>query len=356
MLFYVSVGSLAMTFNEVRKDYLLDRWVVIATERGHRPSDFAKKKREQPKASVCPMCPGNEHMTPPAVLVYLKPGKDLKKTKDKDDTRHKNWIIRCVPNLYPAFAPPKENISKKEVKKSDNLFSAVGHHEVLIESPNHDEHPANARIPQLIHVINGYVDRLRELSAKPYVKYVSIFRNHGLEAGASLSHAHSQIIATPSIPKTIGEELKASESFWKREKQCIFCDIIDKESDGPRLILKNSKFVAFAPYASVHPMEFWILPKKHEVTLLNLSEAEVKTFAQTLKECLNGLQQLVNDPPYNYGFHLALDKSVDKHFHWHLEVYPKLAVWAGFEKSTGMYINTVTPETAAESLRKTVSS
>lgn len=344
-----------MPHNEIRKDYLLDRWVVIATERSRRPTDFAKKEREQAKTTVCPMCPGNEHMTPPAVLVYLKKGKGIRKDKDKNGFRYKNWLVRCVPNLYPAFSPPEKKTSKKTILKRNDLAAAIGHHEVLIESSNHDEHPADARIPQLIHVINAYIDRLRWLSAKKYVKYVSIFRNHGLEAGASLSHAHSQIIATPFVPKTVEEELMASKKFWKQNGKCVFCSIIEKEIDGPRLILENSRFVVFAPYASVNPMEFWIIPKKHESTLLGMSQTEVKTFAETLKTCLKGLKELVNDPPYNYGFHLAASKDARNYYHWHLEVYPKLAIWAGFEKSTGIYINTVTPETAAESLRKTIS-
>ncbi len=344
-----------MAYNEVRRDYLLNRWVVIATERGRRPTDFTKKEREKPKTGVCPMCPSNEHMTPPAVLVYLKKGKGVKRVKDENDFRHKDWLIRCIPNLYPAFTPPKEKISKKQIMKGNDLAVAVGHHEVLVESPNHDEHPANARIAQLIHVINAYINRLRELSSKPYVRYVSIFRNHGLEAGASLSHAHSQIIATPFTPKIIEDELKASRKFWKENKNCIFCDIIEKESEGPRLILENSKFVVFAPYASIHPIEFWIFPKKHEATLLGMLQSDVKIFAETLKACFNGLKRLVNNPPYNYGFHIALNKDAHDYYHWHLEVYPKLAIWAGFEKSTGMYINTVTPEVAAETLRKTIS-
>jgi UDPglucose--hexose-1-phosphate uridylyltransferase len=239
--------------------------------------------------------------------------------------------------------------------QTSELGQAVGHHEVIVESPNHDENPADAGIPQLTLVINAYVDRLRELSKKPYIKYVSIFRNHGLEAGASLSHAHSQIIATPFIPKTVEEEMKASKRFYAKSRKCVFCDIINKECRGHRLILENSHFAAFAPYASINPLEFWILPKKHQATLLNVAQAEKKALAETLKTCLSALKKLVNDPPYNYGIHLAIDKNADKHYHWHLEVYPKLAIWAGFEKSTGIYINTVTPEATAESLRKTIS-
>jgi UDPglucose--hexose-1-phosphate uridylyltransferase len=345
-----------MSFNEVRKDYLLDRWVVIATERGRRPTDFAKKVREKTRTNVCPLCPGNEHMTPPAVFVYLKSGKAIRKAKDKDGFRHKNWLIRCIPNLYPAFTPPKRKINRRQIMKSSDLAVAVGHHEVLVESPIHYEHPADAEISQLVHVINAYIDRLREFTSKPYVKYISIFRNHGLEAGASLSHAHSQIIATPFIPSVVEEEMEASRKLWKKSRKCVFCDILEKELDGPRLILENADYVVFAPWASVNPLEFWILPKKHEVTLLEMSRIEVKTFAKTLKTCLSGLKKLLNDPPYNFGFHLAINKDASRYYHWHLEVYPKLAIWAGFEKSTGIYINTIAPEAAAESLRKAISS
>lgn len=343
-----------MSINEVRRDYLLNRWVVIATGRSRRPTDFAKQKREKTKTGICPLCPGNEHMTPPAILVYLKSGKRIIKDKDRNGFHHKNWLIRCIPNLYPAFTSPNKNILPKHISKSNNLAMAVGHHEVLVESPVHYEHPADAKTSQVQNVIEAYIDRLRDLSAKPYVQYVSIFRNHGSEAGASLSHAHSQIIATPFIPTTVDTELKASKHFWNRNNKCVFCDILEKESEGPRLVHENSLFLVFCPWASVNPLEFWIFPKKHEANLLNLSQTEKKTFAEILKASLMGLKRLVNDPPYNYGFHMATNKNLS-YYHWHLEVYPKLAIWGGFEKSTGIYINTVSPEIAAKSLRKTIS-
>lgn len=343
-----------MVYNELRKDYLLDRWVVIATERGRRPTDFANRERQKAKQAVCPMCPSHEDMTPPATLVYLQSEKGVEKTAEKDCTRIKGWVVRCIPNLFPAFSPPKEKLARSEIIKSSNLAMAVGHHEVIIESPNHDEDPADARIPQLTLVINAYIDRLRELSRKPYVKYVSIFRNHGLKAGASLSHAHSQLIATPFIPRTVKQEQAASQKYWKQSDKCPFCEILENEADGPRLILQNQKYVAFAPYASVNPMEFWIIPKKHALTMLDLTQNEMQALAETMRACLNALKRLTNDPPYNYGFHIALNKEAEDYYHWHLEVYPNLAAWAGFEKSTGMYINTVTPEIAAENMRNTI--
>jgi len=338
--------------NELRKDYLLNRWVVIAAKRKRRPTDFVKKVKEE-KVGVCPLCPGNEQMTPPAVLVYVPSNGGIRKERDQNGFRHKNWLVRCVPNLYPAFTPPS---GEKEVKAKESpvLARAIGHHEVLVESPRHEEHPGVARIPQLVHVINAYLDRMNELSAKTYVKYVSIFRNHGLEAGASLSHAHTQLISTPFVPRIVDEELGASRRFWMENKRCRFCEILKKEKDSSRFIWENDSFVAFAPWASVHPCEFWIFPKSHHSTLLDISRAEIKALAVALRTCLGGLRTLLNDPPYNFGFHIAPGKENRDYYHWHLEVYPKLTIWAGFEKNTGMFINVVPPEDASEDLREAV--
>jgi len=340
-----------MSSNEVRKDYLLNRWVVIAKERKRRPTDFVKKAEER-GVGVCPLCPDNEHMTPPAVLVYLRSNGGIRKERDQNGFRHKNWLIRCVPNLYPAFTPPDKE--KVKVKESSVLANAVGHHEVLIESPRHDEHPGAARVSQLVHLINAYVDRLKDLSAKPYVKYVEIFRNHGLDAGASLSHAHTQIIATPFVPVIVDEEMRECKRFWIKTKKCLFCDILRKERDGPRFIWENDSFFVFAPWASVHPLEFWIFPKEHQSTLLDVSKAEINSLAETFRACFGGLNSLLNDPSYNFGFHMAPNKEAQDYYHWHLEVYPRLAIWAGFEKSTGMFINVVPPEDAAKELKEAV--
>lgn len=347
------MGGRSLSTNEIRKDYLLDRWTVIATERKRRPTDFAKEKQEKRETDTCPLCPGNERMTPPAVLVYLLSNTGgIRKERDQNGFRHKDWIVRCVPNLYPAFTPPDSE--SVEVKESPVVARAIGHHEVLIESPDHNEHPGVARTSQLTHVINAYLDRLKSLSSKTYVRYVSIFRNHGQEAGASLSHAHTQMITTPFIPVTVKEELSASRKFWTENDACAFCDILRKERDSQRFIWENKSFLVFAPWASVHSLEFWIAPKRHQSTLLDISNGEVEDLAEVLRLSLGGLNSLLNDPPYNFGFHISPSKEYREFYHWHLEVYPKLAIWAGFEKSTGMFINTVQPEDAAADLRDAI--
>ncbi|UCD95771.1 MAG: galactose-1-phosphate uridylyltransferase [Candidatus Bathyarchaeota archaeon] len=334
--------------NDFRKDYILNRWVVIATERQRRPVDFIRETatKQSVEEDSCPFCPGNEDKTPPATLVYLQRKEDLVKEKDTDGRRHRDWLIRCVPNMYPAFSAPR--------KDDPWEGKAVGYHEVLIESPNHSEHPAESRIPQLTHVINGYIDRLKALSESPFVKYVSIFRNHGSEAGASLSHAHSQIIATPIVPTVLAEELSSSRDYHQKHGKCVFCEIIRKESKGPRMIWENTEYLTFTPWAAIHPFEFWVIPKIHQTTLQNLNQNGVKSLATALKTCLRALRRLLKDPPYNFAFHIAPQGARNDPYHWHLEVYPKLAIWAGFEKSTGVFINTISPERAASQMKEII--
>jgi len=335
--------------NEIRKDYLLDRWVIIASERAKRPTDFLTKPSEKTETQIeiCPFCPGNERMTPPAVLLYLHSNGGVRREKDYDGVRRKDWLVRCIPNLYPALT------SRKSVALSSNELlkrvDGVGTHEVIIESPRHDEHPDKAPLKQVELVVQAYMDRLRSLSSK--WNYVSIFRNHGKEAGASLSHAHSQIIATPMMPKTILDELTAVEEKYLQMGACPYCKIIELERNGPRHIYENENFIAFAPWASVYPFEFWLFPKRHQPTMLQMRDDEKKDLAKALKTCLSGLAKILNDPPYCYGFHITPNKEKSEYFHWHLEVYPKLTIHAGFEISSGMFIKVTPPEMAAKDLR-----
>jgi len=169
----------------------------------------------------------------------------------------------------------------------------------------------------------------------------------------SLSHAAKLIIDTKY--KKLDFEKIPPEKLQIAELQYLYqLDLAEKEAKGPRAILENEHFLVFAPYASITPMEFWILPKRHSPNMLDLSKAEIASFAKTLKASLKALKDLLNDPPYNYGFHLAINKEAQDYYHWHLEVYPKVAIWAGFELNTGIYINTIMPETAAESLKKVI--
>ncbi|MEM2320493.1 MAG: DUF4921 family protein [Candidatus Bathyarchaeia archaeon] len=343
-----------MSVNELRKDYIIDRWVVIASQRRKRPSDFIERRPEERRHAACPFCPGNEHLTPPASLVYIMDIEgNVMREKDRNGERWRNWVVRCFPNLYPAFSPEGAGVVLEEQGRLKyTRFGALGHHEVLVESPNHDEHPGVAKISQLIHAINALIDRVSFFMIKDYVKYVSIFRNHGASAGASLSHAHMQIIAMPMVPRIVSEELAAGGRYYEDNGRCIFCDIISEERRTERLIYENNDFIVFAPWASINPFEFWIFPKRHQSSILDIADNEIRGFAEALRLSLGGLRRLLNDPPYNLGFHMV----PAEYYHWHVEVYPALSIWAGFEKSTGVYINVVPPEEAAGHLRELLDS
>lgn len=335
--------------NEIRKDYILDRWVIIAAERAKRPTDFPARPHEEINTESCPFCPGNEKMTPPAVLVYLPSDRGIRKEKDVNGDRTQNWLIRCFPNLYPALSP------RKAVSLPQNLFherrDGVGAHEVLVESPDHNEHLGLGRLEQTQLVVQAYIDRLETLSKW---EYVCIFRNHGKEAGASLSHAHSQIIAAPLVPRLVSDELTTCRTQFQENNECPYCKIIESERHSPRFIYENPSFIAFAPWASVYPFEFWLLPKRHQHTLLQLRANERKHLAKALNNCMGSLAKILNDPPYSFGFHISPSHGKHEYYHWHLEVYPKLTIQAGFENSTGMFINVTPPELTAQSLKNSI--
>lgn len=337
--------------NEVRKDYLLDRWVIIAVERAKRPSDFKVKPSPRDVGKVCPFCPGNEDMTPAATLLYLEVEGKLLRDRDSEGSRRSDWIVRCFPNRYPAVKP-----EAKEVKAVDNgmLYRtrAYGFHEVVVESSIHDEQPSKMRLKQLKYSLMAQIERAAAFYSIPSIRYVQIFRNYRREAGASLSHPHSQIIATEQIPKILTDEVESSMRYMREEGRCLFCDIIEVERESQRLIYENEHFIVLAPWASIQPFEFWILPKKHSANLLKTTDKELDELSRILKASLKALSETLRDPPYNYVFHTTpKHPEVEESYHWHLEVYPKLAVWAGFEIGTGMYINVTPPEVAAEALK-----
>jgi len=339
--------------NELRKDYLLDRWVVFAPGRAKRPADFVVP-RSRSEAKVCFFCPGNENLTPPAKLLYVLRENKILRSADAGGKRRSDWSVRCIPNLYPAFESHGSAGQGKEQGRFPYVKSkAAGVHEIIIESPNHAEHPHSADEEQIALWLQAALERVGELNAK--WANVSLFRNHGREAGASIAHAHSQIIATSLVPTCINAEQKAMKKFHEETGDCAVCRISSAEAETERCIVNGEKFTVITPWASIFPFEFWIIPRRHSGTPVNLAPNEVRDLARTVKISFKALADLLSDPPYNMIFHSAPSRSRGS-FHWHIEVYPKLSVHAGFELGTGMYINTQKPESSAEALTAVVES
>ncbi|MHA1578121.1 MAG: galactose-1-phosphate uridylyltransferase [Candidatus Freyarchaeota archaeon] len=333
---------------EIRKDYLLDKWVIVATERGKRPSDFKFERDRRDEVEKCPFCPGNEDMTPPASMVYIPKNGEITVDRDSDGFRHRRWVLRVVRNLYSALSPMD---SFEEFSEGLTVWrTGTGEHEVIIETPKHDEHIQVSDEKQAHLVFRAYLERFNALKRLPFVKYVSIIRNYGRAAGASLMHPHSQLIAVPMIPERIAEEVKVCEDSWNGDT-CIYDHVIESESGSERFISENKSAVAFCPFASTRSFEAWILPKRHLHNIAQLTEEELRDLASLTQRILNAYHRVLGDPPYNYCFQQTVN---NEKYHLQVRLYPRLIIPAGFEINTGIIINPMKPEDAARYLREAV--
>jgi UDPglucose--hexose-1-phosphate uridylyltransferase len=325
---------------ELRKDPVIGRWVIIATERAKRPSAYSAHP-EIKKGGFCPFCFGNEEHTPPEVLSY-RPS-DTK-------TNSSGWWVRVVSNKFPALQ--YEGQPKRMGVGMFDKMNGVGAHEVIIETPEHNLSIADMPEKQVEEIIWAYRDRTIELRKDKRFRYILIFKNHGRDAGASLDHPHSQLIALPIIPKRVQEEIAGAKQYYDYKERCVFCDIINQETDDQkRIVAENESFISFFPFASRFPFEVWIIPKEHEAYFSDIQKNGVINLARILKKTLRKIKYTLNDPPYNYLIHTTPYGAGDTpHYHWHIEIIPKLTKVAGFEWGTGFYINPTPPEEAAKFL------
>jgi UDPglucose--hexose-1-phosphate uridylyltransferase len=256
-----------------------------------------------------------------------------------------------VPNKFPAL-----RIEGELEPTGEGLYdrmNGVGAHEVVIESPDHDAVIERLPTAHLAEVFRAFRDRIVDLAKDPRLEYVMVFKNHGDPAGASLEHTHSQLIATPVVPLMVEEELAGALQHLRIKKRCIWCDIIRQErQDGGRVILDRDGFVVVAPFASRFPFETWILPGAHRSRYEDTPPGDFAGLAAAVRHVLGRMGEFLDDPPYNLMLHSApLRAPALDHFHWHLEIIPKLTRVAGFEWGTGFFVNPTPPEEAAKYLR-----
>ena len=271
-------------------------------------------------------------MTPPADAVYTEAG-----VLADGVERVRNWKARAFPNLFAAMVPhPLPAIAEWMAQPGR------GYHEVLVDSPNHDSSPANFSIDQVMLMLQVYKDLYSKYHGQGGAKYVSIFKNWGEASGASLNHTHSQVVAIPLIPPPIKRELSAlyDATF------CHYCNIVEREIISSRLISKNNGWISIAPFFSQAPYEMWIIPREHVSNLEEMNENQFHDLALILKDALLRLASLMDDPPYNYMIF-----QLPSRYHLNIRIQPALAKMAGFERSTGICINPISPEKAAYDLR-----
>ena len=327
---------------ELRKDPITGRWVIIATDRAKRPSDFVRQTVPLPASPICPFDYGNEHKTPPEVLSYRASG-------NRDQP---GWRVRVVPNKFPVLG-----IEGELDRQGDGIYdkmNGIGAHEVIIEGPEHDQTLGSMPEKLIEEVLWAFRDRVNDLKKDHRFKYIILFKNHGDAAGASLEHPHSQLIALPVIPKRVKEEVDAARHFYELKERCIFCDIIHYETGaGVRLINETDRFSVLAPYAPRFPFETWILPKRHESHFEDADAPTLANLAWVLRTTIRKLEKVLERPAYNFIVHSApVQEGSLAHYHWHIEIIPKLTKVAGFEWGTGFYINPTPPEESAKFLRE----
>jgi len=310
---------------EIRKDYILDRYVFYAPGRKKRKREFKKAEKIKEKGP-CFFCPGNENLTP----------KEIGRIEEKGE-----WKIRWFPNKFPV----SELKGNANLRTSGNFFrfaDSYGKHEVIAECKEHNKQLWDLDVKHIKQILDVYRNRIEELGNLKGVRYVIIFKNHGRESGTSLMHSHTQVSAVNIVPSLVQDEVNAS----KKGRACPYCKVIELERKKSRRCFENKTIAAFSPYASRFNYEIWIFPKKHLKNLSEFSEEEMSDLADILKKVLLKLRKL--NVSYNFFLHYA-PKGTNLHFH--IEVTPRIATWGGFEISSDSIINSVLPEEAARFYR-----
>lgn len=315
---------------------------VIAPARRKRPKTFTGMgKREEAKVK-CPFCPGREEETPLATLVLLvKNGKLLFKREHCE--RIRNWIVRVFPNKYPALT------SKARILGSE--FSAYGYHEVLVETPIHFEEKYLLKPVNVYYMLLTLKRRVKEIMKDRRIKHISIIKNAGLRAGASIGHPHLQIFANTFTPPIISVEESTMKEYFEKYGVCPLCKIVSN-GKSPRTVFTTEFFKVETAYAPRQPYELLIIPKKHTCSITSISDEELKDLAKVLSKTLLLIRKTLGNIDYNYWFHLG--PKGDYNYHWHIEIQPIIETWGGYEKSSGVYIVAVSPEDAAREFKENV--
>jgi UDPglucose--hexose-1-phosphate uridylyltransferase len=336
--------------SELRWDPIKRHWVIIAADRGRRPNDFFTAETPTSMTS-CPFCYGNEDKCPQEIFAIRPSG----------PPNAPNWKVRVIPNKYPVLRVEGE--VKSRANGPYDVMNGIGAHEIIIETPEHGKGMADLTVAEISGVLKAYRFRILDLRNDIRLRYMVLFKNHGVRSGTTLSHSHSQLIAVPLVPPVAVTELGVCREFFEQKDRCIFCDILDFElQTGDRIVKEFPEYVLFTPYASCLPFELRLFPKKHCHDFALLSDPELDELARAMKDMLLRLKEVLKDPSYNFILHTAPSllprpgrpdfwKSIEYDYHWHIELVPRITPIAGFEWGSGFFINPTPPEEAAAFLR-----
>lgn len=328
--------------SEIRHNRLTNEWVIIAPERAKRGGNLGHPKiTNDPPIFLasCPFCPGNEAMS--ADEQYRCSGPDGR------------WTLRSVTNKFSVLSPTGDVGMSENCGASGETVNGVGLHEVIIEGRRHGLTLELFSIEHVQHVVEVYRHRFRAFYTDPRIHHVIIFKNHGLDAGASQQHPHSQIVGLPIVPGQVMDRLENMRRFYNTSRCCMACAIIaEEQAHGGRIVAENTHFIALIPYAALSPYHLWIFPKVHGACFSEQAEETWPAFAEIVRDVLLKIYGVLGDPPFNLIVRsLGPEERHAPHFHWYISVVPRVNKTAGFELGTGMYVNPSIPDTCAQQLR-----
>jgi len=332
--------------SEMRYNFLKDTYIVFSTERAKRPHDYKHKlEAEIGTAENCPFEYGNENKTPAEVFA-------IREKNTKPNTPE--WKVRVIPNKYPAV---KSDINF--FRENEGIYlklSGYGYHEVLIDTPDHYKQIYNFSIEEIKNSFVAVKERFLSISKDKKIKYIQFFKNHRKEAGSSLFHSHSQIIAIPIVPREVKFQISQLKSYFMKNKKCYLCEEIDFEiKEEKRVIYQNDEFLSYCPYYSIFPFEVRIIPKKHLSRFEHIDEISLTSLSEILQFVVRKIYRILNNPAFNlilYTSPFNTEENFELFNHWYIEILPRLTTIAGFELGTGFYINTTYPEDAAKFLKQ----
>lgn len=330
--------------NEFRQDLVSGDWVLFATSRTKRPhaseNNGAESMMEPSAQDPCPfddpVASGQE-----IISEYKKENGQL-------------WLT-VMKNKYPAVSPGICLPVEKEGPFSKT--AANGFHEVLATA-DHERALPDFSNEETAILLKAYRERYLEIAKNECGDYIQVFHNHGKNAGASVVHPHSQIMSTPILPPVVVRSLNGAVDFYRRHHKKVHDTIIGWEVEqAKRIVFENDLFTAFCPFTSKRPYEIRIFPKISNARFETTDAEGLKGCAETLNYCLRQLKKLFNhNLSFNFFIHTAPvretgELSCSEFYHWHIEVLPHYSTLAGFDFSTGIIVNVIDPDKAAEEIR-----
>jgi UDPglucose--hexose-1-phosphate uridylyltransferase len=330
--------------SELRKDPVVERWVIISDDT-IRPPSIVEKGKEGDAENICPFCPGNEYLCPPEILANRP---------YDSNPNDQQWNLRVIPNRSPLLVVEEEY--KRLGEGLYDKITGVGANEVIIETPGHNIRQGQMAVAELENLFWAYRDRIIDLRKDRRMRYVLIYKNCGTFAGATLDHAYSLLMALPIVPRAILDEIEGARKHFHYKERCIYCDVIRQEIQlESRVVCESDNFLAIEPFAPRMPFETWVLPKRHAPRFENIEPMEIHDLASIFKDVLGRLDKGLNYPDYNYYIHTApFGSECDPFFHWHIEIIPRLIPRTGLEWGSEIYINSTPPEDAARFLRRLI--